>query len=80
MDESIPERAQFAERGLASGGMLDILRGATNMPRGNEMTSYLAKIWKEGEAESGDGVRRVRQELGQGDLSIRRVDIPSYWY
>ncbi len=60
--------------------MPDRLRGATDLLGGTARATYLAEIWTEGEEEPGDGVRRVRRELGQGDLAMRRLDIPSQWY
>ena len=47
---------------------------------GNGRTTHPAEIWTKEEAESGDGVRRVRRELGKGDLARRGVDIPPQWY
>ena len=60
--------------------MIDILRGSTSMLGGTGRTTHLAKVLTEGEVESGDGMRRVRRELGQCDLAKRGVDIPPQWY
>ena len=80
MGDSMPEEAKFIECGSVSVGVSDLLRGAIDVPGRIAGASYPAEIWTEGEAESGDGVRCVRRELGQGDLAMRRVDILSQWY
>ncbi len=58
--DNIPEGAQFTEQGPVSGGVSDILRDATDMLDGVARASHLAEIRQKGEAESGDGMRRLR--------------------
>ena len=80
LGHSVPQGAQLTKLGSVPCCMSDILRGPTDVLGGTARAAYLAKVRKEGKAEPGDGVRRVREKPGQGELAGRRVDIPPQRY
>ena len=72
----MPQGAQLTGQEAISGGMLDILWGASDMPGGTRGAAHLTEIGTDGQKEQGDTMRRIWREHGKGDLTRRGVDIP----